>query len=454
MRIPISFVMLVGLSSVSALKDGEFKVCSNSNFGGNCRTFNVFDFNERTINSLPKDVFDNISSVDWNLPDGFAVTLMNDRVGNFEDVVNTRNLDLVKTGTIANLKNFGVNDVFSAWTFFSYDDTLGFVEVFEDPDFTSFSKKIFLSLFEPNTVISMNGWALNDDIASMKWNNLVDTASVEFFQSSNGSGNQFAANGFSSSKSVRNFGDFGLNNQFSSFRWSLRQPVKQEIEDLRFDLPENLEDGDRYLAETEGRNEFPTEQVFELSIEETNARSITTTVSESVTTEFGLEVAVTFTPPPTGGTGGSITFSFSQSTTSTFEQSIEETTTLGVSVSQTIVIPGSTVFDAQLLVITGQLPPTTVTTVAKRFYDVRVANSVLDSASGLFVRDETISLTFEGDAAFKTILNTSFDPIEGCTSSGGLRGRRHLAAQPNDKKALNFTYNQLANAAPAPVPLV
>ena len=113
-----------------------------------------------------------------------------------------------------------------------------------------------------------------------------------------------------------------------------------------------------------------------------------------------------------GGVGGSVTVGFKESSTKKYARSVSTTTTLGVSLEQKVIIPGNVEFDASIIVKIGTISqPITGNTTDIRFYKEQVTDSTWDPKHKLFRREEEITVTIEGDAAFSTEIITNATPV-------------------------------------------
>ena len=85
---------------------------------------------------------------------------------------------------------------------------------------------------------------------------------------------------------------------------------------------------------------------------------------------------------------------------------------MGVSLEQKVIIPGNVEFDASIIVKIGTISqPITGNTTDIRFYKEQVTDSTWDPKHKLFRREEEITVTIEGDAAFSTEIITNATPV-------------------------------------------
>ena len=166
--------------SVAALKPGEVKLCTSFSLKGDCQTLRDTDFNFEQIGHVRHN--DRITSIEWNLRSGTGITLTQGFANNdFKSLPKEGlNLDLVEQGRITDLRPFDLNDKLTSFSFFEYDEKLGYVELCRkrnDGD----CKKIFLSHHEPGKAISMSGWSMEDEASTISWSSLIDTAFMTFF---------------------------------------------------------------------------------------------------------------------------------------------------------------------------------------------------------------------------------------------------------------------------------
>ena len=196
----------------------------------------------------------------FNLPIGVVMTMTNNVVANDKPVADLsdcgQTVDLVGTGQTqgVDLGAIGMNDMLSAFFWRNVDLDMGAIELFENDNFNGVRKlkcpsqrlwplklqrltprccigaTIFLSEWSPNTWNSIDSWWLQDAITSIRWHSLNDRQTAALSDNSDGSGNQYDnIKGFGLTKEVANFGDFGVNDVFSAFRWNAVNPVKEII---------------------------------------------------------------------------------------------------------------------------------------------------------------------------------------------------------------------------------
>ena len=225
-----------------------------------------------------------------------------------------------------------------------------------------------------------------------------------------------------------------MNDSISAFKWSLLDPVTEKFEDVVLDLPDQLPNGQTIVDTVDGVNEFDFPQTHVLKVEQEDALTISTTVTQSQTVTFGVSATTSVTPPEkTGGAGSSLTVTFETSLTATYERTVTTTETTGISVSQQVVIDPRSEFAATLIVTTGELPSTPITSKVERCYQQRVRDSVQIEESGLFCRNETITTVISGDAAFKTAVSTKQTSLDDpCLEASG---------SPGDVRALRGSNN-------------
>ena len=154
-------------------------------------------------------MFDRITSVEWDLPDGVVVTMMDNVPDNFDAALKDggRHYDMHKKASYNNISFRGVNDRMSSYTMYTVDTDLGLVSLFEADDFRANYKFLYLSLFEPNVIHDMRGWFMADRISSLGVRT-IDTGIVTFYENSDGSGKQFTVTGSQSDLNIEKLGLF------------------------------------------------------------------------------------------------------------------------------------------------------------------------------------------------------------------------------------------------------
>lgn len=412
MKFTIPAILLFSiLHAIEGLESGYVKVCRHS--FNDCKAIRIYDNNEKDVATYDRRFYDEISSIEYNLPVGTVFSTTDSREYTFERMLGTNGFDLVGTGKTERVSvgSKGLNDKLSSWTWFNYDTDLGYIEVFNDGGYRGASRKIFLSLYPPNKVISTTGWFLQDRASSIKFDKLSDVASVTLYQHG-GSGTRVFANGWALEKQ-KNLDALFFNDAMSSFKWTFQVPQKEVIQDVSIAVPTNLDETNSVTANAFVCNSSPTENYQTMSIEKENLGSITTTVEQ--TSSFGWSVSSTVTAEKSfiaGSVSASLTASLQGSRSETFGRETSNTESISLGIEQGINIPAESKIQATFMAIMGKVPSTSVTTTATRWYNIPVTGSVRDPQNNnWYKRDEELTVIFEGDTALRTILNTNYEPL-------------------------------------------
>lgn len=270
-------------------------------------------------------------------------------------------------------------------------------------------------------------WFIRDKASSMRWTNISDVVQVTLYDGGVGDGRQFAASGWESTQTVNNFRDVVFDDAAASFEWSPQTPELETIDDYSFDVPLTLEDS-RTVAKDESVENFSFTQsvvsVFDFLLEDVS--SVETTIENTQSFGWSVEVTVSYTPPEAlGGYGGSITAGFSGSRSNTFSKTDTTTTTTSVSQSIEYSTPPRTAATARLTATSGKIPPIVTDITAMRWYIVPVKNGVQDpSNNNWYKRPETFRLRLNNnDMAFRTSFEVSETPMDPAVGPSCFSGR-------------------------------
>lgn len=255
----LALASLFTKATSTQLSPGQFRMCEHpSPKFGSCQIIDIGQHVEKSINILPSFLIDKASSIQYNLPVGVAVTLTDHIPSDYGHVHNAgASIDLIGTGSFVELpfrSNTGldvahVDDLLAAWTWFRYDVELGYVELWEHPNYVGIRQVLFLSEFPMEAVQSIVGWHNENRVTSIRYNTLADTVTLSLYEHV-GAGHSMTVRR-SQVSDVDEFPDlrqYLLDDQISSFNWGLVNARKVEIKDIRIEVPSNLPDGNSYTA--------------------------------------------------------------------------------------------------------------------------------------------------------------------------------------------------------------
>lgn len=139
------------VGSGSALSSNELRLCNDPGLSGTCLTFNVLDNTVETIVTLPGDVRDRCSSLQYNLPVGTIVSLMDLIPLTYGDIYNSKGFDLIGTGNdetldFSDMKKYEIADIIASFVRHEYDVDVGYFELYTNFDLDGNSRKVFLSI--------------------------------------------------------------------------------------------------------------------------------------------------------------------------------------------------------------------------------------------------------------------------------------------------------------------
>lgn len=409
----------VGSNPPVNIPSGQFRVYVDPSWSSRSCTI---DTNETTAvdrRYLPSGFTDNATWIAWNLPVGRVVTLTDNylplasgkSVGDLQGL--GRSVDLVGTGKTetVDLLNCGVNDLLAAWFWREVDLRLGAVEMFSDLNFTGLRHTLFLSEWEADTIHSLAGMWMNDDLTSIKWKTLQDGQKVAFWEHPDGSGTTY--NDVKGWGNIKENGDL-RNDRFcdivSAFKWTPMTPVDEKIDSVQIkDVPINaLSQPSKHSWANS--SDLPSTESLSIKLTESD----TFTVSTTDTFVTGVKVTVS---GGTESTAGPLTVSmnFSVELSYQYSNSVTKTTATTwsreVSDTRTITCAPRGLTIGTMLYRLCKIPPTLYETTAHRWYSQQVTGSTKDG--NLYKRDEKISITAGGGIGSYLDANTDFYPYIG-----------------------------------------
>lgn len=382
----------------------------DTDFSGESYTHKIADHPMDSIVVLPSAWRDTISSVKYNLPAGMVVTLMDDIVDNVRQVHSSYTFDCIGVGR-HNLSS--MNDKVSAVYASTYDTSVGYVELYQNADFSGNRICLFLSKYTSGKIQNIGNWALDDRVSSIRWKHLGELIDVVFYDNTDGSGVQFGdAFGWNHIKEIASLRDVAINDRISAFKWTYKVPRKEEIQSINFVAGE-MTVAKTYRDEFKGTNDngYAISHTLEVKREYTSVS--TCTLSNSNTWGWSVGVTISYSPPDaTGGAGISGTVGFEGSRTQVHEHTTSISKTESISTSTVVTVDAHSSYDFEYVVRVGTVPTTDFETTAVRWYDVPVAGGDKDPANNnWYKRSERLVGKFAGGFATDTVLNGRAVPL-------------------------------------------
>jgi hypothetical protein len=223
---------LLTISSVTSLALNTFRLFDGQNFDVTEWRFDLADTSQATITYLGADVEGKQESAKWSLEVGRYISLLNTQVS-FAQRHTSHCLDLVQPDEGSPYGECSFSTCGREYNFYNarvyywqeYNTDIGYVELYDGLDLKNGNRKyLFLSDFDEDTFISMDGWFMNDKTLSMRWERLGLGIEVEFFVAPSDTGVSFTIKGSASSdKFFTHLNQAGSGNTFvdtiSGFRW-------------------------------------------------------------------------------------------------------------------------------------------------------------------------------------------------------------------------------------------
>jgi len=334
--------------------------------------------------------------VAYNLPVGRVVTLLN----NVTTPPKTEPYNLAgagvcvdlfgtgKTETVA-LNKVGATNCLSAFIWRDPDFSTGLFQLFDtgskvEPSTATEGPRttIFLSEWAKDQPHSLAKWAISDASDSIYYSGL-NAQSVFLYDGGNGDGGATAPFSGWQRTTWGLLQDQGFTNRAGSWSWKLLRPVYSVVDDVKIGLSDAAASTSSFTKEDRGTNlsDFTMNAGAEFKNEST--QSVTTQVSNSVTT--GSSLTASLTSEYKAGVPGdevteswSIGISFSES--ETVSNSTDTTVTSSQTITQTfsfVVLPYHT-WHATWVVQTAEVPAISFSTLGHYYYDKPVPGSYPD----------------------------------------------------------------------------
>jgi len=364
---------------------------------------------------------DQATWVAFNLPVGIVMTLMDDNVTQVDaghQVWELRNcgrcIDLIGTGKTeaVDLTQCNMNDCVSAFFYREVDLAMGAVELYDDANFKGNRNVIFLGEWPLATAISLDGWWLRNRVTSVRWTMLDDRQTVDLFSNTDGTGRSYSnIRGWGRHKEIADLGQVSFNDAMSSFIWHALVPKKEAIMPFNMDLAVSTADARTYSDESHGANDSPNTQTANLAVNESHAQAVQVTVIN--VWRVGTKVTASYSYDA-GVAKGSLAVELSFDYTRTESQQTTSTTTIAMSITDTVSIPPYSYHTASLVVQVGNVPPTKFKTTAERWYDQPVTGGVQDPANNnWYRRTEEVTGTVSGGLHAGATLQMKAVPLPG-----------------------------------------
>jgi hypothetical protein len=395
----------------------------DNNWDSQSFTIKTKDFapNQRhSISGSPMQ--DQATWIAFNLPPGIVVTLVDHYVpagsSGLSDLKGAgRVVDLIGTGATKaiDLTRCNMNDCISAFFWRQVDLSMGAIELYEDVGFEGNRTVLFPAEWSVGKVISLSGWHIEDKLSSSRWDTLRDTQTAALFDNPDGSGNAYAnISGYAATKEIENLKDVGFNDCASAFRWESLAPRKEEIAKFDLSLSDSDVGSDAFVAESSGKNDSSVPSTQTVSINETEAQTLTVTVSEAHTAGTKLGFSFSYKTPWNlvgGEATTTVSTELSYSYTKTDTTSKSATKTQGLTISQSFTAPPHSTYTGRLIAKMGTLAPTPFSTTAKRWYSEPLPETVQDPKNGWYARTENITGTVQGRLCCKSYMEVKSQEI-------------------------------------------
>jgi len=197
----------------------------------------------------------------------------------------------------------------------------------------------------------------------------------------------------------------------SSFIWHALVPKKEAIMPFNMDLAVSTADARTYSDESHGANDSPNTQTANLAVNESHAQAVQVTVIN--VWRVGTKVTASYSYDA-GVAKGSLAVELSFDYTRTESQQTTSTTTIAMSITDTVSIPPYSYHTASLVVQVGNVPPTKFKTTAERWYDQPVTGGVQDPANNnWYRRTEEVTGTVSGGLHAGATLQMKAVPLPG-----------------------------------------
>lgn len=407
-----------------ALQSGTVVLYRDSDWASQSYTLNINDYREGVRQSLAgTSIQDQATWIAFNLPVGTVMTLT-DNAADLDGypVWNLRNcgraVDLIGTGTTVgvDLTKCNMNDCISSFFWRSIQMQIGAIELFEDENFSGNRTVIFLDDWSFQTVNSIEDWYIADRASSARWRSLDSTIAASLFDNVDGSGSSYNnIMGWGGDKQLANFEDVGFNDRLSSFQWAGLIPMKEVIQPLKATVSVPTEDSFNLTTQVSGVNRSSLPVPVTLQLVNADAQTVTVSTTNSFTTGTKITATAGYSigaADDGGAVSGSLSIEVNFSYTRTSQSTNSDTKTVTLAVTQQPSVPANSSYECTLIVQIGQLPLTTYTTQATRWYNEPVAGGVIDPLNNnWYKRTENITLTVAGGLACAVNVNVDATPL-------------------------------------------
>ncbi|MDI1431181.1 hypothetical protein [Polyangium sorediatum] len=338
----------------------------------------------------------------YNLPKGRVVTLFDNHTTlDWPNLKGAgRVCDLIGTGDgeehAINLKSCNLNDCASAFLQRNVDLDMGYVCLYEEGDFKGNCTTLFMSEWEldTDTPHNMDGWHIEDKLSSIKWQDMLDTFSMELYANSDGSGKSYA-NIARGAGQEANLADVGFNDSASSFKIFRLRPVEEEIKQVVIENYVPTNQSEAVVYNLEGTNDGPRPMKPGTGVTVSVTETAEITVTDIHSTGGAVEGSYTWSRLGSNDNAGNLTvgasYNYEHSESSTDSIEVEKVLTTSIDYE----VPPNHTYVIRWYATSGTVD-VTVNTTATRWYTQPLAGTILDPNNGYYRRDENLTLSFKG----------------------------------------------------------
>ncbi|MDI1475622.1 hypothetical protein [Polyangium sp. y55x31] len=354
---------------------------------------------------------DEATYVRYNLPKGCVVTLFDNHATlDWPNLKGAgRVLDLIGDGQehAVNLKSCDLNDCASAFLWRNVDLDMGYVCLYEGAEFTGNYTTLFMSEWELDTVHNIDGWHIEDELSSIKWQGMLDTFTVELYENSDGGGRRYT-NIARGAGEVRSLDDVGFNDCASAFKIIRLRPVKEEIKEVIVENYVPTNQSRKVVYELKGTNAGSTPIKPAIGVKVSVIETAEVTVTDTHSSGGAVEAGYTHSKVGSDNNALDLTFGFtynyehSESSTDSLEKEVVLATTIDYEV------PPYSTYIIQWYATSGTVD-VTVNTTATRWYTQPLAGTEPDGE--YYRRNETLTLSFKGVLCVENAPYNDDEPI-------------------------------------------
>lgn len=324
-----------------------------------------------------------------------------------------------KTETVDLAKCSAVNCL-SAYIWRDPDFNTGLFQLFDtasgDPPSTNATgprTTFFLSEWSQANVQSLAGWEICDASDIIYFSGL-NAQSVVLYDDTKGDGAHTGSYSGWFTTTYAFLKSCGFTNRASGWRWTLLKPLFSTVDEVSINIAASDGSSTPFSQTSTGKNNGNTTLVQKATYQDVSSQTITTMVSQSVTTGYELSESITTSCKETlPGVESSVQWTLSVKLTQSMTESTSTTnsftTTQSITQELDITVPEYSSWTAQWVVQTCRMQPTAFTTKGKYYYNVQVPGSVEDPAMEASLKtkpvyrlEATVTGTLSGSLAAQT----------------------------------------------------